>query len=128
MGILAGLGIVFLSCSPALKNTAPVDRLQEAVNPDEFGNWEVINLLAESPVSAWGIFGNPDKSSPIRIVAVNYNMVDGSIKQYRYFKRGEPYAFEYCEKLKGYKQMKISEAQRKACFDCHSNKTQSEKI
>ena len=125
MGILVALGIIFVSCSPALKNTAPTEITQSdlswesELNPFEFDKWELVQITKEDSQSVHYIAKNPDENSPIYFVSLVFGKEENHILEYYYFKDGEPHAFIYYDELDKYKERIMPRWRKERCFKCH---------
>lgn len=110
------------------------------LNPTEFPKWEVVRELHGAGVDYyWIIAKNPDESSAIHFVVLIYKAIyvkgehgevlrEAILTEYRYFKHGEPYVFNYDIIEDKYWQFKIPDWKRKQCLGCHNNKSKSEEI
>jgi len=97
------------------------------LNPTEFGKWEAVKVLYGGNLYVWIIARNPDEFSPIRFVVLIYKR-DGTLVEYRYFRRGEPHVFEYNAEADKYWQKQLPAWKRQQCLDCHRPKAELEKI
>ena len=110
------------------------------LNPTEFDKWETVKELEVSdPNAMWLIAKNPDESSPIYFAVLVYRAEYmkgkyGEVKreiilvEYRYWKHGEPYLFNYDRIEEKYWKLEIPEWKRKQCLHCHKQKVRSEEI
>jgi len=88
------------------------------LNPDEFSKWEILSIQPTPQGLSYVFIKNPDPNSPIEVVAmmVGYNSI---LFGYRYFKYGEPYVFAFDPEEAKYKQVPLTEEQKKGCMECH---------
>ena len=110
------------------------------LNPTEFEKWETVRELKGNNADAmWLIAKNPDEFSPIYFVVLIYRAEYlkgkyGEVKreiilvEYRYFKHGEPYVFNYDRIEEKYWKLAIPDWKRKQCLHCHKQKAKSEEI
>lgn len=85
------------------------------LNPNNFDKWEVLSVQPSPQGIIWMFLRNPDKESPIDIVATGV-FVDGTLMGYRYFKYGEPYSFTYDVEKDSY-----TEEEKLTCMECHQD-------
>ncbi len=113
---------------------------QGELNPTEFDKWETVQELQGSdPNEMWLIAKNPDEFSSIYFVLLIYKReyrkgkygevhINAILAEYRYWKHGEPYVFEYNRTGDKYRRFDIPEWKRKQCFHCHKPKLKSEEV
>ena len=113
---------------------------QGDLNPTEFDKWETVKeLQGSNPDEMWLIAKNPDESSLIYFVVLIYRAEYvkgkyGEVKreiilvEYRYFKHGEPYVFNYDRIEEKYWKLDIPDWKRKQCLHCHKQKLGSKEI
>ena len=113
---------------------------QGELNPTEFDKWETVKELKDNNADEmWFIAKNPDESSRIYFVVLIYRAEYlkgkyGEVKreiilvEYRYFKAGEPFVFNYDRIEDKYWQIDIPDWKREQCFRCHKQKLKSEEI
>lgn len=115
------------SCSQ-LKNTPSAEIIQTnlswegELNPTEFGKWEVVLIVKEEPKYIYFIGKNPDELSPIPFVYFTYDKKAKIIREYYYFKDGEPYTFLHYDEIDQYRKAIMPKWKKEWCFSCHQNK------
>ena len=101
------------------------------LDPRAFSKWKAIKKLASTdPTELWITAENPDQSSQIPSIALIYKVIltakgdkgQAILVEYRYFKAGEPYVFDYDTAENKYRKVNIPEWKRKACLYCHTDK------
>lgn len=110
------------------------------LNPTEFDKWETVKELTHSdPDEMWIIAKNPDEFSSIYFVVLIYRReykkgkygevhIEAVLAEYRYWKDGEPYVFNYDRLEDKYWQIDIPDWKRKQCLQCHKQKLKSEEV
>lgn len=88
------------------------------LDPNEFDKWIPIDVRPNPQGSAWVFAENPDRSSPIKVVALII-IPSGALLGYRYFKYGEPHSFIFDVENNKYVREELTSEQRSGCIKCH---------
>lgn len=115
--------------NPALEITQPgVLSWEGDLNPTDFKQWEVVQVLKRTNVYLWIVAKNPDEFSPIHFVLLIYDRIDYILREYRYWKGNTPYLLEYDKESDHYKRLDIPPSYKDRCFSCHKNKIKEEEV
>lgn len=89
------------------------------LDPNDFDKWEVLDVQPTPRGLVWMYVKNPDKESPIDVVAMAVNPKDATLLGYRYFKYGIPHSFELNPDLDKYVAKALTDKEKNSCMKCH---------
>lgn len=91
------------------------------LDPNAFDNWKLLSIHPNSDGLLWIFIRNPDKTSPIDIVAMETD-VNFTLLKYRYFKYGEPYGYVFDREKDKYVRHYFTDKEKGSCIKCHNAK------
>ncbi len=89
------------------------------LNPNEFDSWKLLSIQPTSQGYFWVIIENPDRGSPIDVVALRVDS-NSNVLGYRYFKDGEPYLYIFDSNEDKYVRYYFTQEDKESCMKCHS--------